>query len=221
MTTTMREKIMRSRTGMSLIELLVCMVMLAGLMFAISMIYFSCLKVNQRAAWKLPPYDEATLSVEDMTRRLREAMLVYDYGNNWLIVEMPLKDSNHDNVLILDENDQLSLTVGDKYCFYLSNANGTLTFDSDGNVTANGNDLWLAIKHHDAGSFTPYKLLAEDIHPELNPIDPATGLPQVMFRYFADDLRVKGVEMCVTSIAVVHNESRSQTATAEVYLRNL
>jgi hypothetical protein len=208
------------RAGTTLIELVVCMVMLAGLMFAISMIYFSCLKVNQRAAWKLPPYDAATLSVEDMTRRLREAMLIDSYGNNWLIVVMPRKDSNHDNLLTLTSG-TLSLTAGDMYCFYLTDANGTLNFDADGNVTSTGNYLWLAIKPYGATSFSPHKLIGENIHPELNPTDPDTGQPQAMFRYYPDEVRLWGVAMCVTSISVVHGQSRSQTASSEVYLRNL
>jgi len=196
------------------------MVMLAGLMFAISMIYFSCLKVNQRAAWKLPPYDAATLSVEDMTRRLREAMLINAFGDNWLIVTMPRKDSSRENVLTLTDG-TLSLAAGDKYCFYLSNADGTLTFDVDGNVTSSGTNLWLAIQRYGETDFTPYKLIAENVHPELNPTDADTGLTQAMFKYYPDEVRLWGVAMCVTSVSVVHGQSLPQTATSEVYLRNL
>jgi len=205
---------------MTLVELLVCMAMLAAMVFAISMIYFSCLKVNQRSAWKLPPYDEATVAVEDMTRRLREAMLIDSFSANWLIVVMPRKTSNHENMLTLIDGN-LSLTAGDMYCFYLSDADGTLTFDIDGNVTSTGNYLWLARKPYGETSFTPRKIVGENIHPELNPEDEATGLPKPMFRYYPDEVRLWGVEMCVTSTSVVHGESRTQTAGSEVYLRNL
>jgi prepilin-type N-terminal cleavage/methylation domain-containing protein len=206
--------------GMTLVELLVCMAMLAGLMFGISMIYFSCLKVNQRAAWKLPPYDEATMAVEDMTRRLRESMLIDSFGDDWLIVVMPRKTSNHENMLTLIDGN-LSLSAGDMYCFYLSDADGTLTFDLEGNVTSTGNYLWLARKAYGETDFAPRKIIGESIHPELNPTDPDTGQPQPMFRYYPDEVRLWGVAMCITSVSVVHGESRPQTASSEVYLRNL
>jgi len=200
------------RPGMTLIELLVAMTILAALMFGVSMIYFSCLKVYLRTAWKLPPYDEATMAVQEMTRQMRDAMLIDSFGADWLVVVIPRKDANHDNVLI-DAGGSLSLTPGNQLAFYLS--------DDTGSLTASGNNLWLAVKAEGAESFTPKKKLAENIHPELNPTNPTTGQPYTMFRYWPDETRLWGVEMWITSTAQVYGQTRTQFAHSEVYLRNL
>ncbi len=193
-------------------ELLVAMGILAGLLFTISMIYFSCLRVYLRTAWKLPPYDEATMATDELTRRLRDAMLVDSFGADSLVVVLPRKDANHDNVLAAVDG-TLTLIAGRRLAFYLS--------DDSGSMTATGNNLWMAVKEEGSTTFVPKKKIAENIHPELNPVDTQTGQPKPMFRYWPDETRLWGVEMCITSTAQVHGESRTQTASSEVYLRNL
>ena len=197
---------------MTLIELLVAMAILAGLMFTTSLIYFSCLKIYQASIWKLPPYDEATLAVREISRQIRGAMLIDSFSNDWLIVVQPQKDANRDNVLA-ESAGALSLVAGDKVAFYLS--------DDTGSLAGTGNTLWMAIQLGGAGEFVPRKKIAENIHPELNPDDPDTGAPRPMFRYWPDETRLWGVEMWITSTAQVHGEVRFQTEYSEVYLRNL
>jgi prepilin-type N-terminal cleavage/methylation domain-containing protein len=200
------------RRGVTLIELLLAISIFSVLMVAVSIIYFSCLNVYLRAAWKLPPYDEATMGVNEMTRRLRDGMLIDAFAADWLVVILPRKDANKDNVLISVDG-QLSLVAGNKLKFYLS--------DSSGDLNTTGNYLWMAEAPEGTNNFTPKKKIAENIHPELNPTDPATGDPQPLFRYYPDETRLWGVEMVLTSTANVHGELRTQTADTEVYLRNL
>jgi len=200
------------RQGVTLIELLLAMSIFSVLMIAVSIIYFSCLNVYLRAAWKLPPYDEATMGVNEMSRRLRDGMLIDAFAADWLVVILPRKDANKDNVLISVDG-QLSLVAGNKLKFYLS--------DSSGDLNTTGNYLWMAEAPEGTNTFTPKKKIAENIHPELNPTDPATGDPQPLFRYYPDETRLWGVEMVLTSTSNVHGELRTQTADTEVYLRNL
>jgi len=202
----------RSSRGLTLIELLISISILGGLMFSLSMIYFSCLKVYLRSAWKLPPYDEATMSVQEMSRHLKEAMLIESYGPQWLIVAIPRKDANGDNVLVSD-GEHFSLVAGRRLAFYIS--------DETGSFDAEGDCLWMAIQEEGAEGFTPRKLVGENIHPELNPTDPDTGLVRPMFTYWPDETRLWGVEMWVTSTSTVHGEQQTQTAHSETYLRNL
>jgi hypothetical protein len=63
--------------------------------------------------------------------------------------------------------------------------------------------------------------IADSIHEELNPTDPATGLPRTMFKYWPDLTRLWGIEMWMTSTATVHGRAKTQTAHSESYLRNL
>lgn len=205
-------KRIKERRGMTLIELLVAMSILGILLFGLSMIYFSCIKTYLKSAWKLPPYDEATLATQDMSRRLREAMLVEDFGSNYLIAVLPAKDANRDNVLAFS-NTSASLVVGKKIYFYMADVSGALGTE--------GHCLWLAEAPAGTSDFVPKKLIGENIHPELNPTDPATGLPKPMFRYYPSETRLYGVEMLVTSTSDVHGELKTQTADAEVYMRNL
>jgi hypothetical protein len=197
---------------MTLVELLVSMSILAGLLFGLSMIYFSCLKIHLQTAWKLPPYDEATMAVSEMTRHMQEGMLIEGFGTDWLIAAIPRKDANRDFVLVSD-GDSLSVVAGRRIAFYLS--------DDSGSMSTDGNTLWMAIKEEGAESFTPRKKIAENIHPELNPINPQTGQVRPMFRYWPDETRLWGVEMWITSTAQVYGQQQTQTSHSEVYLRNL
>jgi len=201
----------RSR-GITLVELLISMSILSALLAGVSLIYFSCLKTYLRSAWKLPPYDEATMAVGEMTRRLREAMLIDSFGPAWLVVVVPRKDTNGDNVLASVDG-TLSLVPGKRLAFYLS--------DDSGSLGSSGNDLWMAVKEEGSDFFVPKKRIAENIHPELNPVDPSTGQPRPMFRYWPDEVRLWGVEIWVTSTSRVYGQLRTQTTHSEVYLRNL
>ncbi|NIM04956.1 MAG: hypothetical protein GTN69_12280 [Armatimonadetes bacterium] len=202
----------RMSRGATLVELLVAMSILSALLFGLSMIYFSCLRVYLRSAWKLPPYDEATMAVDELTRRMQDGMLIDSFGDDWLIVIVPQKDSNRDNVLVSD-GENLSLAPGQRLAFYLSNDTGSME--------ATGNTLWMAVADPGTENFVPRKKIAENIHPELNPEDPMTGQTRPMFHYWPDEVRLWGVEMWITSTAEVHGEQLPQTAHSEVYLRNL
>jgi len=204
--------ISQKNRGVTLIELLVAMSIFSMLMITLSIIYFSCLKAYMRTAWKLPPYDEATMAVQDMTRRLRGAMLIDDFGDQYVVVVLPKKETNGDNSLVLVDN-QLSLVAGKKLRFYLS--------DSSGSLEAAGNYLWMAEAPENSTTFSPKRKIAENIHPELNPTDPATGLPKPLFRYYPDETRLWGVELVITSTAQVYGQLHTQTANSEVYMRNL
>lgn len=200
------------RRGTTLIELLVSMSILSILLFGVSLIYFSSLKAYARTAWKLPPYDEATLGVQDISRRLREAMLVAECADNYVVVVMPKKDDNGDNEL-LNVDGELRLVQGNQLRFYLS--------DSTGTIGHTGHDLWMAVQPYGTVGFTPKKKIAENIHPELNPDDPTIDQPQALFKYYPDETRLWGIEVMLTSVATVHGQSKTQTASSEVYLRNL
>jgi prepilin-type N-terminal cleavage/methylation domain-containing protein len=200
------------RRGQTLIELLVSMSILSVLLFGVSLIYFSSLKAYARTAWKLPPYDEATMGVQEVSRRLREAMLVADCGDNYVVVVMPKKDSNGDNILI-NVDGELRLVQGNQMRYYLSDSTGTIGHE--------GHDLWMALQPYGTVGFTPKKMIAENIHPDLNPTDPVTDQPQALFKYYPDETRLWGIEVMLTSIATVHGQSKTQTADSEVYLRNL
>jgi prepilin-type N-terminal cleavage/methylation domain-containing protein len=200
--------------GFTIIELIVSMSILAILLFGLSMIYFSSYRVYLRTAWKLPPFDAATLATESMTRELRGAMLIDSFGSNWLVAVMPRKDNNRDNIIYADPNGgSLSLVIGDEIRFYMSNSTGSL--DADGNC------LWMAVKPYGQSMFTPKKKLADNIHPELNPTDPNTGQPKPMFTYYPDETRLYGVEMLITATSRVYGHEQTQSADTEVYLRNL
>lgn len=202
----------RSRRAFTLPELLVVMGVMGILAYTISLIYFSVLKVHRDYAWSLPPYDNATRAVERLTTELRHAMLIDTYTSDSIVVIMPAKDSNRDNVLTLGP-DGYVLSQGDRVAFYLSNQTGALG--------AEGNCLWKAVKGPSDAIFRPRVKIAEDIHPELNPTDPDTGSPRPIFKYWPDEIRLWGVEIWVTSTASVSGQTRTQTAHSESYLRNL
>jgi prepilin-type N-terminal cleavage/methylation domain-containing protein len=202
----------RRRRGVTLAELLIAVGIMGILAYGSSMIYFSVLSIYNDHIWRLPPYDESTAAVERLSKELQGAMLIHDHGAQALVVLMPLKDSSGDNVLTLGE-DGYYLTQGDYVAFYLS--------DETGAIGAEGNCLWKAIQGPGETVFTPHIQLASNIHPELNPIDPDTGTPRPLFKYWPDDIRLWGVELWVTSVATVHQQVMTQTAHSEVYLRNL
>ena len=201
----------RSR-GFTLAELLIAVGIMGILAYGSSMIYFSVLNIYNEHIWRLPPYDEATAAAERLSEELQGAMLIHSYGVEAIIVIMPQKDANGDNVLTLGENGYY-LTQGDYLAFYLS--------DETGAVGTQGNCLWKAIQRPGETSFTPRIKIASNIHPELNPTDPDTGLPRPMFKYWPDEVRLWGVELWVTSTGTVHDQPRTQTAHCEAYLRNL
>jgi len=203
---------MSRRSGVTLPELMVAVAVLGILSYGISMIYFSVLNIYNRQIWKLPPYDAATGAVQRVSRDLREAMLIESHGETFMVVVMPLKDANHDNVLTLGPYGY-ELTRGERVAFYLS--------DESGATDAAGNCLWKAVRAVGAEHFSPKVKIADDIRPELNPTDPETGQPYPMFRYHPDDVRLWGVETWITSTGTVHGQTKSQTAHSESYLRNL
>lgn len=200
------------RAGVTLAELLVAVGLMSILAYASSMIYFSTLHVYNDHVWRLTPYDEATAAITRVSEELREAMLIDAHSDQAIVVTLPVKDANGDCLLTLGE-DGYTLTQGDRIAFYLS--------DDTGALDAEGNCLWKAIMAQGESTFIPRIKVADDIHPELNPIDPDTGQPQPMFKYWPDDVRLWGVGLYMTSISVVRGETRTQTAGSEVYLRNL
>ena len=199
-------------SGVTLAELLIAVGLMGILAYGCSMIYFSVLNIYNDQIWRLPPYDEATAAVDRLTKELQEAMLIYAHGTSSIIVVMPQKDSNGDNVLTLG-TEGYALTQGDLVTFYVS--------DDTGAIGATGNCLWKAIQRQGETTFTPRIMIANNIHPELNPTDPDTGLPRPIFRYWPDDVRLWGVELWATSTSTVHGQAKTQTAHSEVYLRNL
>lgn len=201
-----------TRGGFTLAELLVAIAVMGILSYATSMIYFSVLHIHDDYIWRLAPYDEATAGVTRLTDELREAMLIEFHGPDCLIVTLPEKDGDGSYLLTAGEGGY-TLSGGDSVAFYLS--------DETGSTGAEGNCLWKAVKGRGETAFTPRIKLADDIHPELNPIAPETGEPEPMFTYWPDAVRLWGVEIWVTSVAVVRGEARTQTAHSEVYLRNL
>lgn len=200
------------RRGVTLAELLVAMGVMGILAYGCSTIYFSVLNTYNQHIWALPPYDAATAAVHRVARELREGMLIYAHGPDYIVVVMPKKDANRENVLTLGA-DGYQLVQGDHVSYYLS--------DETGSPNATGNCLWKAVQTDGAGAFVPKVKIADDIHPELNPVDPDTGLPRPMFRYWPDEVRLWGVEMWMTSIGQVRGETKTQTAHSECYLRNL
>jgi hypothetical protein len=93
--------------------------------------------------------------------------------------------------------------------------------DDTGALDTEGNCLWLGIQPQGATSFSRTRKIADNIHPELNPVDPSTGQPRPMFRFWPDETRLWGVEIWVTSTAQVHGQPMTQRAHSEVFLRNL
>ena len=208
-----RHSATRRDGGFTLPELLVAMAVMGCLAWTVSLIYFSVLGVYNKNIWRLRPYDEATKAVERVAKEVREAMLIDSAGTSGLTVIMPEKDANRENVLVDDGQGHLVLSQGDWVAFYLS--------DNTGAMGATGHCLWKAVKPKGAASFVPRVKIAEDIHPELNPVDPTTGLTRPMFTYWPDVTRLWGVEMWITSTSTVHGQLQPQTAHTESFLRNL
>lgn len=202
----------RGRRGLSLMELMVALGVMGILAYATSTIYFSVLRIYNNQIWKLPPYDAATAAVQRLSQEIPGAMLVSSHSTGYMVVIMPQKDANRDNVLTLDAQGY-HLVQGDSVAFYLS--------DSTGSLAATGNCLWKAVKPCGGTTYAPKVKIADNVHPELNPTDPNTGQPRAMFKFWPDDVRLWGVEVCVTSTAIVHGQARTRTARSEVYLRNL
>jgi prepilin-type N-terminal cleavage/methylation domain-containing protein len=198
--------------GLTLIEVLVAMGLMGIMAYACAAIYFSQMRTYNEYALKLPPYDEATRSVDRVTNELRGAMVIESATATSMIVLMPLRDANGENVLV-DGDTGFNLVAGDRVAFYLS--------DASGSMDATGNCLWKAIQHPDELVFTPRIMIGENIHPELNPVDASTGQPHVMFKYWPDEVRLYGVELWMTSTATSGHQTETQTAHSETYLRNL
>jgi len=205
----------RGKRGFTLPELLVAMSVMAGLAWAVSLIYFSVLGTYNANMWRLRPYDEATKAVERVAMEVRGAMLVDSetITPTSFSVVLPEKDASRDNVLTSDGHGGLALSQGDWLKFYLSDATGSLG--------ATGHCLWMAVQARGTTGFVPKVKIAEDIHPELNPADPATGYPRPMFTYWPDVYHLWGVEMWITSTSTVHGQPQAQTAHSECFLRNL
>jgi hypothetical protein len=197
---------------LTLVEVLVAMGVMGILAYACAAVYFSQMRTYNEYALKLPPYDEATRSVDRVTNELRGAMMIESATDTSIVVVMPLRDVNGDNVLV-EGAEGFTIAPGNRVAFYLS--------DASGSMEATGNYLWKAIQHPDELAFTPRIMLGENIHPELNPVDPLTNQPHVMFKYWPDEVRLYGVEMWMTSVATSGHQTETQTAHSETYLRNL
>jgi len=200
------------KRGFTLPELLVAMAVMGALAWTISMIYFSVLGIYNRNMWKLRPYDEATKAVERISDEAREAMIIQTDAASELRMVLPEKDANRDNVLV-DTGTGLALSHGDIVVIYLS--------DRTGAYGAAGTCLWKGVQRKGTIELVPKAMIADDIHPELNPVDPATGLPRPLFKYWPDTNHLWGVEMWITSTALVRGQVHTQTAHGESYLRNL
>lgn len=200
------------KRGFTLPELLVAMAVMGALAWTISMIYFSVLSIYNRNMWKLRPYDEATKAVERITDEAREAMIIQTDTPGELRMVLPEKDANRDNVLV-STSLGLALSQGDVVVIYMS--------DQTGAYGAAGHCLWKGVQPKGTIELVPKVMIADDIHPELNPVNPATGQPRPLFKYWPDTRHLWGVEMWITSTALVRGHVQTQTAHGESYLRNL
>ncbi len=202
----------RRKEGFTLPEVLLAAALMSMVAYASSTIYFSVLNIHQDTIWQVHPYDEATRAAQRVADDLREAMLIESHGPTYIVAVVPEQDAAGDYVLTPGE-DGYSLMLGDRVVFYLS--------DETGSLEAQGSCLWRGVQPQGSTTFSRTIKLADNIHPELNPVDPETGQPRPMFRYWPDESRLWGVELWMTSTAEVHGQTMTQTAYTEVYFRNI
>jgi type II secretory pathway pseudopilin PulG len=201
----------RSRSGTTLVELVVVMATFTLVMGAAFGLYLQALRTWYRANAEATAERQAAWAVEQMSWDLRRALRVDDALATQITFTMPLQDSSHRNVITVEDGVP-RLSNGDQIMFYLS--------DDTGYIYGEGDCLWKAVKPVGAAQFAPKKKIAEGICPGCNPVDPDTGQPAPMFLYWPDVFHTRGVQMTVTVVEKGGPRIYQRTESAEAYLRN-
>jgi len=112
--------------GVTLVELLMGMVIMAIIGAVISSIFFASMKVWRRCSAHSQAEPPATMSINRISRELRNAYLVDNMGDDTITFTQPLTDAGGVNVLPLQPKTRIS--------YYLS--------DDSGTEGAAGSSLW-------------------------------------------------------------------------------
>lgn len=116
------------RRGMTLIEVMMTMTILAIISVGVSGLYIQAIKLYERGQREATSRDKAALALQKMMPEIREAFNVDYPGPSLIVITLPETDDEGHYVV---DPDTKTLRAGNQVAFYQSNADGSYD-DVDG-----------------------------------------------------------------------------------------
>lgn len=185
------------RQGMTLIEVMTTMTILAIISVGVSGLYIQAIKMYQRGQRESTSRDKAALALQKMMPEIREAFNVDYPGPSLIVITMPAKDNQGHYVV---DPDTKTLVPGMQVAFYQSNADGTYD-DVDGQY------IWRCERPDPGAAWTNGGVVIDAVE-------------DLTFTYAPSILLLELVRATVTVGQGTYPGYYNRTEVAEVWIRN-
>lgn len=177
--------------GMTLVEVLTVITILALVLSMMTSIYAAALKLYNQTRGESSNLTQGTLALRRMAPDLRGARRIDYAGTGSLILTRPRQDGSGHNLVPLQDGAQVWFYRG----------------DSQGYLQADGAYLWRAVKNVGTLFFTIDRKLA-------------SGINALSFDYEPDSVKPQAVKVAVTTTTIVRGQPVTRTQTTRFALRN-
>jgi len=184
------------RQGLTLIEVLTSISVLAILSVGVSMLYIQALKMYQRGQCESTARDKAALALEKIIPEIREAFNVDYPGPGLIMFTMPAKNTDGSYVVSATTK---TLVAGAQVAIYQSDQTAAL------NVA--GHYIWRATRPDSSAAWTPTGTLMDDIE-------------DLTFTYSPSTTQLELVQVAITVGEGQSPGYFNRTEVAEVWIRN-
>ncbi len=184
------------RQGLTLIEVLTSISVLAILSVGVSMLYIQALKMYQRGQCETTARDKAALALEKIIPEIREAFNVDYPGPGLIMFTMPAKNADGSYVVSATTK---TLQAGSQVAIYQSDQ--TAAFNVPGHY------IWRATRPDGSSAWTPTGTLMDDIE-------------DLTFTYSPSITQLELVQVAITVGEGQAPGYFNRTEVAEVWIRN-
>ena len=129
----MRDKLLK-RAGFTFIEALVTMVIMSLVVGVISTVYFSSIHVWKRCSSQSQADPPAHMTINQLSKELKNAYLVNEMGDTSITFTTPLQDANGINILPLQPGRVISYYISDESG--VANQEGTILWRSQTDIAS-------------------------------------------------------------------------------------
>ena len=215
----MRRMLTRGAPGFTFPEALTAALVLSLVVGAVTQIYSGSLRAWARGSTQDLAQQKVAWVLQRMVPDLREGLSVTPgaapFDSLYIAIRLPHKvydpsTHSYQNQIAVNAQGQPYLVPGNYAVFYRG--------DAQGNLDLHGTRVWRQLVTPDGDVLKQYVIADAVVD---NPVDPSTGSPKLIFRYWPDIYHLRSVEVTITVRERQGSRASTATMNGELTLRNL